>query len=232
MARAEEFPVSDIFREVEEEVRREHYQKLWKKYGNYAIAAAALIVIAVAGYQLWQAWDRSQREEASREFHAAEQLADAGRLAEAEDAFAKLAKDGPDGYATLSKFHQAAIMVAAGKRDQGLALYGQLAQLKDSNLAGVARLRMAWAQAEYTPREQLEKAVGPLMGPDSPWRHAALEVLAYADLRAGRREIAVKQYQQLAADTKAPQGVRDRSNAMAEFLKANPSVNAITPPQP
>ena len=224
--------MSDIFREVEEEVRREHYQKLWKKYGNFAIAAAALIVIGVAGYQIWQAWDRSHREEASRQFHAAEQLADAGRLAEAETAFAKLTQDAPEGYATLSKFHQAAIMLATGKRDQALALYGQLAQLKDSNLAGVARLRIAWAQAEYTPREQLEKTLAPLMAPDSPWRHAALEVLAYTDLRAGRREIAVQQYEKLAADTKAPQGVRDRSNAMAEFLKANPSVNAITPPQP
>lgn len=224
--------MSDIFREVEEEVRREQYQKLWKKYGNYAIAGAALIVIGVAGYQLWQQWDRSQREEASRQYHAAEQLADAGRLAEAENAFGKLAQEGPAGYAALSKFHQAAIMLASGKRDQALALYGQLAQLKDSNLAGVARLRMAWAQAEYTPREQLEKNLAPVMAPDSAWRQAALEVLAYADLRQGRRDAAVKEYEQLAADTKATQGVRDRSHAMAEFLKANPSVNAITPPQP
>lgn len=224
--------MSDIFREVEEEVRREHYQKLWKKYGNYAIAGAALIVIGVAGYQLWQTWDRSQHEEASRQFHAAEQLADAGRLAEAENAFGKLAQSGPEGYATLSKFHEAAIMLARGKRDQALALFGQLAQSKDRNLAGIARLRIAWAQAEYTPRRQLEQTLAPLMSGDNPWRQAALEVLAYADLREGRRDTAVKQYEQLAADTKAPQGVRDRSNAMAEFLKANPSLNPATTPQP
>ena len=224
--------MSDIFREVEEEVRREHYQKLWKKYGSYAIAGAALLVIASAGYQIWQAWDRSQREDASRQFNAAEQLAEAGRLAEAETAFAKLAQEGPAGYKTLAKFHQAAVMLAEGKRDQALALYAELAQLKDPSLSGMARVRIAWAQAEYTPREQLEKTLAPLMAAGSPWRHAALEVLAYADLRGGKRDEAVKQYEQLAADTEAPQGVRDRSNAMAEFLKANPGVNAITPPQP
>ena len=31
--------MSDIFREVEEDVRRERFEKLWKAYGNYAIAA-------------------------------------------------------------------------------------------------------------------------------------------------------------------------------------------------
>jgi hypothetical protein len=224
--------VTDIFQEVEEEVRRERYQQLWKKYGNVAIALAALIVIAAAGYQLWQAWDRTQREAASNQFHAAEQLAQAGRLGEAETAFAKLAEGAPSGYATLAKFHQAAVMLAAGKRDQALALYGQLTQLKDPNLSGMARLRIAWAQAEYTPRDQIEKTLAPLRGADSSWRFSAQEVLAYTDLREGRLGVAMKSYEQLAADRKAPQGVRDRAGAIAEYLKANPSSSAAMPSHP
>ena len=39
--------MSDIFHEVDEEVRREQLQKLWARYGNYAIAAAVLVVTAV-----------------------------------------------------------------------------------------------------------------------------------------------------------------------------------------
>ena len=41
----------NLFREVEEELRRERMEKLWKQYGNYVIAAAALIVIIVLGYK-------------------------------------------------------------------------------------------------------------------------------------------------------------------------------------
>ena len=45
--------MSDIFHEVEEEVRREHYEKLWKKYGNYVIAVASVLVLGVAyGWKL------------------------------------------------------------------------------------------------------------------------------------------------------------------------------------
>lgn len=44
--------MSDIFQEVEEDVRRERYEKLWKKYGNYIIALAVLIVAGVAAFQV------------------------------------------------------------------------------------------------------------------------------------------------------------------------------------
>jgi hypothetical protein len=34
--------VSDIFQEVDEEVRREQLKKLWDRYGNYVVVAAFL----------------------------------------------------------------------------------------------------------------------------------------------------------------------------------------------
>lgn len=220
--------MTDIFREVEEEVRRERYQLLWKKYGAYLITAAALIVLAVAAYQLWLVWDRSQREAASRQFQAAQQMAQTGRLADAEKAFAKLAAEGPSGYATLAKFHQAAVMLAQGKRDAALALYGSLAQTDDPVMNGAARLRIAWALADSAPRAQIEKTVAPMSQPDNPWRFAAREVLAYAELHAGNRAAATEAYARLAAEKDAPTGIRQRAGAIAEYLKANPQANPQT----
>src|SRR5258705_13238100 len=49
--------VSDIFTEVDEEVRREQLKKLWERYGNYVVAAVILVIAAVAawrGYDYWQ----------------------------------------------------------------------------------------------------------------------------------------------------------------------------------
>ena len=37
--------VSDIFHEVDEEVRREQLKKLWDRYGIYLIALAVLVVV-------------------------------------------------------------------------------------------------------------------------------------------------------------------------------------------
>ena len=40
--------MSDIFHEVDEEVRREQLKKLWQKYGWLVIAACVLVVLAAA----------------------------------------------------------------------------------------------------------------------------------------------------------------------------------------
>jgi len=37
--------VTDIFHEVDEEVRREQLKKLWERFGGYIIAACVLVVI-------------------------------------------------------------------------------------------------------------------------------------------------------------------------------------------
>ena len=43
--------MSDIFREVDEEVRREKLQQLWERHGNLIVAAALLVVLAVGGWR-------------------------------------------------------------------------------------------------------------------------------------------------------------------------------------
>jgi hypothetical protein len=46
--------MSDIFREVDEDVRRDKAAEFWKKYQNYIIAGAALIVLAAAGWRFYE----------------------------------------------------------------------------------------------------------------------------------------------------------------------------------
>ena len=47
--------VSDIFAEVDEELRADKAQQMLKKYGAVLIAAAVVVVLAVAGWQAWRA---------------------------------------------------------------------------------------------------------------------------------------------------------------------------------
>ena len=43
--------VTEIFDEVDEEVRREQLKKLWDKYSIYIVGAAFLVVAAVGGWR-------------------------------------------------------------------------------------------------------------------------------------------------------------------------------------
>ncbi len=44
--------MSDIIRQIDEDLRREKLSKLWNKYGLYAVSVIIVIVFTVIGYQL------------------------------------------------------------------------------------------------------------------------------------------------------------------------------------
>ena len=56
----------NFLREVEEEIRRERFERLWKEYGTYFIAGAAVIVIGVLGYKLCGEPSRHRRADDRR----------------------------------------------------------------------------------------------------------------------------------------------------------------------
>ena len=220
--------MSDIFQEVEEDVRRERYEQLWKKYGNYIIAAAIVLVLAVAAFQAWKTYDLSQRQKFSDRYREAMQAAESGNAAKAETDFSALVKDAPAGYATLSKMHLAAAYIAQNKRDQAVALLRELTGSSNPMVANAARLRLAWIMADASPKNDIAQLLQPLSAADSPWRFAAGEVMAYLDLKAGARTQAQAEYQKLAQEAEAPQSLRQRAAGIAEFLTANPDGIAPT----
>lgn len=212
--------MTDIFREVEEDVRRERFEKLWKQYGDYAIAAAAAVVIAVAGYKLWDRYEYQQRLNASSAFDAAQQASDSGNGTAAAQAFAKLAGSAPSGYATMARLAEADALLAAGNRADAVAIYKAMAENDNSPIASAARIRAAWAIVETAPKSDVQALLAPLSDPTSSWTYMAGEILAYADYRAGALKQAQAEFESLASDKNAPHALRGRTNAMATFLKA------------
>jgi len=63
--------VSELFDEVDEEVRREQLKKLWDKYSLYIIAVAILIVAAVGGWRGYQYLEAKKAAEAGAAFEKA-----------------------------------------------------------------------------------------------------------------------------------------------------------------
>ena len=54
--------MSDIIRQIDEDLRREKLSKLWNKYGLYAVSVIIVIVFTVIGYQLNVSISKSKNE--------------------------------------------------------------------------------------------------------------------------------------------------------------------------
>ena len=213
--------VSDIFREIDEELRRDNLLKLWSRYGKYIIAGVLAVVLIVGGIVAWRDHQADQRRAQGARFTSALALARQGKEAEAAKLFASLAQEG-GGYSVAGAFEQAELLAKSGDRKGAIAIYDKLASDADidpefRDLAVL--LSVMQSLPEGDPKAAIER-LQPLTGNGNSWHASALDLTAAAKLKAGDRGGALQIYQQLADDLSAPQGLRARAAEMAAALKS------------
>ena len=224
--------MSDIFNEVEEEVRRERFEQLWKQYGDYVIAGAALIVIAVAGWQIYERYETNQRLKASETLIAAQSMSENGAADRANAALGVVAKSAPSGYAKMARLTEAGALLESGRRDEAVEIYKSIAASDHGPLGKAALIRAGWALSDVASRQDLQTLLAPVNGPSDPWRFTAREIMAFADYHAHDLKTAEEEYRALANDKDTPEGLQHRAGAMADFLKMGGQGNYGTVPKP
>ena len=212
--------MSDIFQEVDEELRRDNFAKLWKRYGNYVVAFAVLIVVATGAYSWWRSHDLHQRQAEGNQAAAALALAGQGKYAEAANALTVLASDAHAGRALISRFEAAALRSRAGDEAGAIAGYDALA--KDTSVDQIYRdlATLMWAShaLDTVDPQTIIDRLAPLTAATSPWHPSAMELTAIAHLKAGDRDAARTEYQHLTDDLTAPQSMRARAAEMVAAL--------------
>jgi hypothetical protein len=220
-----------LFREVDEELRREQLEKLWKQYGTYILGAAFLIVALVGGKQLWDQQRRAAAESAGALYAQALALAAEGKAEDAEKALVALSTDGPTGYAALASLNLAGQHLKAGKTADALAIFEKLAaSAPDPLLADFARLQAAGLKLGEADFSEMQNRLDELTSDTSPWRIPARELLGNAAFKAGQLGEARKILTPIIGDTTAPREVVERveiiMSAIASAEQAKPAAGA------
>jgi hypothetical protein len=211
--------VSELFDEVDEEVRREQLKKLWDKYSLYFIALMVLVVAAVAGWRGYQYLEAKKAAEAGGVFEKAVELSEQGKHAEAETAFADLAAKAPSGYRTLSRLRAAA---EASARDPKAAakMYDDIAA--DRSIGGewqdLAKIRAASLLVDSASYADIQQRLETSAEPKATYRHSARELLALSAWRNNDMTAARKWVDAIAEDGETPPGLRSRAEALQALL--------------
>jgi hypothetical protein len=212
--------LTDIFEEVEEDLRRDRFNEFWHRHRWAIFGAAALIVAGTGGIVKWRDWQRQADQALGAEFAAADALAGTD-AAKAASQLEVLGSGGEQGYRLLARFQAAILKVKGSDRPGGLAALDAIAADGgvDQAWRDLAAMLSALQQVDTLPRDELVARLARLAVAPGPWRFTAEELTALADLRAGDRPAALKLYQQLADDLDAPQAARARAAKVIEALR-------------
>jgi hypothetical protein len=206
--------MSDIFQEVDEEVRRDKAVEFWTKHQNSLLAVALVIVLATGGYRFWQYRQTQASQAAGAQFQNALKLDAEGKPDEARAALADLQKSAPAGYANLSRYVEAGI---AAKTDPkaGAAAYDALANdsALDPLLRDAAKLRAALARLDAGQSAEAKAALEPLAA-SGAYRETARLALASLAISAKDWPGAGKWLDEVIADLTAPRADRQTAQTL------------------
>lgn len=207
--------MGDIFREIDEELRQDRYERLWQSYGKYVLGIGMAFVACVIGWKAWQHYTVGQHQAQSLQFSNAGRLLQEGKKIEAAALFANLAERSGSGYKALSRFHQAALRADSGDTGGAVTLYEQLAQDSglDKTFREAAEIYVVMLQLDDAKSDvaAMQTRLESLMKADGAWRHAARELSGLLALRLGDGKVARGHFRTIADQLDAPQGMRARS---------------------
>ena len=213
--------MADIFKEVDEDLRRDNLEKLWKKYGLQIIGLAAAVVLGVAGVQGWQAYDLDQRSKLSDRYGAARELAQGGETTAGLDAMIDLSEASGDSYAGLAAFEEARLRVESGDTGGAIAVWDRIAEGSGlgPGFKEAATLFSILHQIDSGDPAALRTRLQPLAADSQPFRSTARELLALIALGEGDTAAARDLYTKISDDREAPAGLRQRATQMLAALK-------------
>src|SRR3954454_10991397 len=211
--------MSELFDEVDEDVRRDQLKKLWEQYSVYIIACAFLIIAAVGGWRGYQYLEAKKAAEAGAAFDKASELSEQNKHAEAEAAFAELAAKAPSGYRMLARLRAAGEL--ANRDPQAAAkMFDEIAA--DSAVGTVerdlARVHAAGLLVDTSTYPNLLQRLEAAAAPTAPFRHSAREMLALSAWRANDATAARRWLDQIPSDAETPPGLRSRAEALQGLL--------------
>lgn len=211
---------AQLFKEVDEEIRRDRYSLIWKSYGKYIVGGAAAIVLATAAVVFWQRYQLSVAGKEGETYAVAVSLAQVGKTDEAIKALAAAAAQSGSGYKTMARFQAAALHAKKGETRQATALYDAIAADggADVVLRDLARLLSVRTDLDTGKPAELTAKIAPLAKGDGPWHHSALELTALLAQKSGNIKRAREIFTRLADDGTAPSALRARARALLGSL--------------
>lgn len=145
--------------DLEEQEQLDQLKHFWKQYGNLITWALTVVLLAYAGWNLYQYWQRNQAAQAAAMYDEVERVVKSGDIAKLDRALADMKdKFGRTTYAMQAGLLGAKVYSDAGKTEAAKSTLTWVAEKSsDEGYQAIARLRLAGVLLESKAYEEAIK---------------------------------------------------------------------------
>ena len=205
--------MANIFREVDEDIRKERYINLFRKYGVYVIAIIVIIIGTLAGIQFYSGYQVNKNEMLFAKYiNIIENNSD--------DILEKLSDSGETSNIFLNGMYllkRSDLLVASGQIDQATLLLSEAIENNNLNKIhnDVAIYKLLMINIETLSIEEIKSYQNKLISEVDAF-YLTEELIAIKFLIEGKRENAIKKFSELSTNNSVPIEIKNRS---AVFIK-------------
>ncbi len=209
----------DFIDEVRDELKRDRFESLLRKYGKY-LAAIVIISIGIAtAVSVYKGHIIAQQEQAGDKFREIT-TAISNNDDKASELIDKLITENPEGYRELAMLRKAGLHVKNNEQDTALAIYDRIAADSKTDrtirdLAGIRAAMLLVEKGDAGADARLEA----LAAKNSPFRYTAMELQAVRALESSDNAKASELYTSLTDDAMTPPSLKSRAGMMIKIIK-------------
>jgi hypothetical protein len=206
--------VSDLFAEVEEQLRSDRYRTFVRKVAPWLLALIVVALIAALGWWGWTHLREQAVGRASAQYSAGLAALENGQNDQAVKIFTEVSKTRAKGYKTLAFMQLGGLRLEQKDVAGAVKLFDAAAAAAPGPvLADAARLKSAFALLDTAPAKDVEARLTPLLEDGRPYRVQAREARAFTKLNAGDLAGARGDFVVISGMLVAPEGARARAKA-------------------
>lgn len=217
-----------LIREVEDSLKQERLDTLWREYGFTIIAGIIMAVAVTGGVSAWKSWSLSQNEQKTAALFAALETEKTAA------ALANLNEEGYDNHAALAGLTAAGMLAQSGKISEARQQYGEVAASDSAaaflrDLATVMGSKLEWDKDDPGQSRVILSRLEPIWSSqDNPWRFQArllaamIHAHSFKDYETARTHVALI----ASSENDAPQPMQEKAKALYQLYNYYIAQNA------
>lgn len=219
--------MSDIFTEVDESLRQEKLQSLWKIWRPFVYGGVVLLIVGVAAHEFAvKPYLENQKAERALALETAVKALEDGQYAEAEAGLTKIMESDPRLAALAANFLAQTKFEGGGDAEGAAEVLARVGGTEGGPYERLALLKSAYFKADSLSLADLEATLGSLTEDDSALGALARELVAAKAYEAGDYARARTEFNRLRFDAAAPQGVVRRAEIALAAIPVPPEADA------
>lgn len=218
--------VSDIFREIDEDLRQDKLKALWKKYRVNFFSIIITPIVILSAFKIYQNWEKNYIEKSGGLLSEAIEYVNISDFDSASATIQELKDISRKEYLQYATIIEASIAVKSNDNNKAIELYEEYIQ--DSNnslLKDFSLIKIAYLKIDSSSSEEIKDLITPILVDDSLLYGLGLELMGYSYYRNGNYDESFKQFELILSNGYNSPSLLNRANTMYELLVQKISID-------